>query len=214
MWEGAARWSTQLRRGCWVATGLSQWMGCSDPQGSGRGRESINPVKMKLCPGCHNPFASSKLYKLFAVFFAFGWWMVWIQSVEVLLSSFFVRQKWYVGILGKKCCSCKTKENQQQRENQLTKIHKQTTKQENQIINTQTNKTIKTLVGRHNLVVLTMGVCTIRLKVWNKDGYGRREYVQREMYNLKLKWTIGKMTWYTVDIKNSMFQHHTICHHR
>jgi len=30
------------------------------------------PAKMKLCLGCHNPFASSKLYKLFAVFFAFG----------------------------------------------------------------------------------------------------------------------------------------------
>ena len=113
MWEGAAGWSTQLRRSCWVATGLSRWMGCSDPQGPGRGRESINPAKMKLCPGCHNPFASSKLYKLFAVFFAFGWWLVWIQSVEVLLSSFLNRQKWYVGILGK-CCSCKTKENQQQ----------------------------------------------------------------------------------------------------
>jgi len=28
-------------------------------------------------------------------------------------------------------------------ENQITKIYKQTTKQENQIINTQTNKTIK-----------------------------------------------------------------------
>jgi len=26
--------------------------------------------------------------------------------------------------------------------------------------------------------VLIMGVCTIGLKVWNKDGYGRREYVQ------------------------------------
>ena len=26
------------------------------------GRESINPAKMKLCLGCHNPFASSKLY--------------------------------------------------------------------------------------------------------------------------------------------------------
>jgi len=24
-----------------------------------------------------------------------------------------------------------------------------------------------------------MGVCTIGLKVWNKDGYGKREYVQR-----------------------------------
>jgi len=48
-----------------------------------------------------------------------------------------------------------------------------------------------------------MGVCTIGLKVWNKDGYRRREYVQREIYNLKLKWAIGKMKWYTVDIKNS-----------
>ena len=45
--------------------------------GSGRGRESINSAKMKLCPGCHNPLASSKLYKLFAVIFSFGWWLVW-----------------------------------------------------------------------------------------------------------------------------------------
>jgi len=37
-----------------------------------------------------------------------------------------------------------------------------------------------------------MRVCTIGLKVWNKDGYGRREYVPREMYNLKLKWAIAK----------------------
>jgi len=58
MWERAARWSTQLRRECWVATGLSRWNRCSDAQGSGRGRESINPAKMKLCPGCHNLFAS------------------------------------------------------------------------------------------------------------------------------------------------------------
>jgi len=50
-----------------------------------------------------------------------------------------------------------------------------------------------------------MGVCTIGLKVWNKDGYGRREYVQREMHNLKLKLAIGKMKWYTADIKNSCF---------
>jgi len=40
-----------VARGCWVATGLSQWMRCSDPQGSGHGRESINPAEMKLCPG-------------------------------------------------------------------------------------------------------------------------------------------------------------------
>ena len=82
MWEGAARWSTQLRTGYWVATGLSRWMGCSDPQGPGRGRESINPAKMKLCPGCHNPFASSKLYKLFAVFFC-----IWMMVDLVLLGS-------------------------------------------------------------------------------------------------------------------------------
>jgi len=48
-----------------------------------------------------------------------------------------------------------------------------------------------------------MGVCTIGLKVWNKGGYGRREYDQSEMYNLKLKWAIGKMKCYTVYIKNS-----------
>jgi len=73
---------TQLRRGCWVATGLSRWMGCSDPQGSGPGRESINPAKMKLCPGCHNAFASSKLNKLFAVFFC-----IWMMVDVVLLGS-------------------------------------------------------------------------------------------------------------------------------
>jgi len=61
--QGTRCFSTQLRRECWVATGLSQWNRCSDPQGSGCGRESINPAKMKLCPGCHNPFASGKLYK-------------------------------------------------------------------------------------------------------------------------------------------------------
>jgi len=32
--------------------------------GSGPGRESIKPAKMKLCPDCHNPFASGKLYKI------------------------------------------------------------------------------------------------------------------------------------------------------
>ena len=57
-----------------------------------------------------------------------------------------------------------------------------------------TNKTIKTLVSRHNLVVLIMGVCTIGLKVCNKDGYGRREDVQRGMYNSQLKWAIGKIS--------------------
>ena len=67
--------------GCWVATGLSRWMGCSDPQGPALGRESMNPAKMKLCPGCHNPFASSKLYKLFAVFFFCIWMMVGLDPI-------------------------------------------------------------------------------------------------------------------------------------
>jgi len=62
MWERAARWPTQLCRECWVATSISLWNRCSDPQGTGRGGESINPAKMKLCPGCHNHFASGKLY--------------------------------------------------------------------------------------------------------------------------------------------------------
>jgi len=44
-------------------------VGCSDPQGPGPGRESINPAKMNLCPVCHNSFASSKLYKFFPALF-------------------------------------------------------------------------------------------------------------------------------------------------
>ena len=84
--------------------------------------------------------------------------------------------------------------------NEKTKSQKYTNKQQNKKTKTNT-QTIKTQVSRHNLVVLIQGVCTIGLKVWNKDGYGRREYVQREMCNLKWKWAIGKMKWYTVDIK-------------
>ena len=49
-----------------------------------------------------------------------------------------------------------------------------------------------------------MGVCTIGLIVWNKDGYGRREYVQREMYNLKLKLAIGKMSNFAKYWKNNI----------
>jgi len=48
---------------CAAVHGLPRRIRCSDPQGSGRGRETINPAKMKLCPGCHNAFASGKLYK-------------------------------------------------------------------------------------------------------------------------------------------------------
>ena len=90
--------------------------------------------------------------------------------------------------------------------NEKTKTQKYTTNNKTRKPNHEyTNKTIKTWVSRHNLVVLIMGVCTTGLKVWNKDDYGRREYVQRKMYNLKLKWAIGKMKWYTVDINNSCF---------
>jgi len=62
--------------------------------------------------------------------------------------------------------------------------------------------------------VYIIGVSTIGLrKAWDKDSYGRREYDQREMCDLKKNWAIGKMKWVTVDIKNFMFQHCTICHH-
>jgi len=122
-------------------------MGCSDPQGLGRGRESINPAKMKLCPGCHNRFASSKLYKLFAVFFAFGLWLIWYSWDPIcrgVAFEFLCSPEVICGNTGKDVLFLQKKENQQQRENQNTKIHKQTTKQENQIINTETDKTIKT----------------------------------------------------------------------
>jgi len=33
---------------------------CSVPQGAERGRESVNPAKMTLCPGFHNPYASKQ----------------------------------------------------------------------------------------------------------------------------------------------------------
>ena len=44
-----------VAQGVLVATGLSRWMGCSDPQGSGRGRESINPWcagELMVCRRC------------------------------------------------------------------------------------------------------------------------------------------------------------------
>jgi len=34
---------------------------CSVPQGAELGRECLNPAKMKLCPGFHNPFASKQM---------------------------------------------------------------------------------------------------------------------------------------------------------
>ena len=118
MWEGAARWSTQLRRGCWVATGLSRWIGCSDPQGSERGTESINTAKMKLILGCQSLSHLASYTNCLQCFLHLddGWFgTLGIQSIEMLPSNFFVRQKWYVGILVKMCCSCKTKEYPQQR---------------------------------------------------------------------------------------------------
>jgi len=136
MWEGAARWSTQLRRGCWVATGPSRWMGCSDPQGPGRGRESINPAKMKLCPGCHYPVASSKLYKLFA-----GWliWYSWDPICRGVAFEFLCSPEVICGNTGKDVLFLQNK-----RKLAATRKPKhkntQTTKQENQIINTQTKQ--------------------------------------------------------------------------
>ena len=47
-----AGWSTQLRRGCWVATGFSR-QGAPIPQGTELDEESVNPAKMKLRPGYH-----------------------------------------------------------------------------------------------------------------------------------------------------------------
>ena len=141
MWEGAARWSTQLRRGVLGRNRSLSVDGLLRPQGPGHGRESINPAKMKLCPGCHNPFASSKLYKLFAVFFAFGWWLIWYSWDPIcrgVAFEFLCSLEMICGNTGKDVLFLQNKkENQQQRENQNTKIHKQTTKQENQIINTQ-----------------------------------------------------------------------------
>ena len=152
MWEGAARWSTQFRRGCWVATGLSRWMGCSDPQGPGRGRESINPSKMKLCPGCHNLFASSKLYKLFAVFFAFGWWLIWYSwdpicrgvAFEFLCSPEVICGNTWKDVLflqnkRKPAASRKPKHKNAQTNNKTRKPnHKYTNKQNNQNLGKQT----------------------------------------------------------------------------
>jgi len=80
-------------------------MGCLDPQGSGRGRESINPAKMKLCPGCHNPFESSKLYKLFAVYCSHvddGWFgTLEIQSAEIVAFEFLRSPEVICGNTGK-----------------------------------------------------------------------------------------------------------------
>jgi len=43
---------------CWVATVTSRF--CPGPLRAGRDGESVNPAKMKLCPGCHDHFASKQ----------------------------------------------------------------------------------------------------------------------------------------------------------
>ena len=54
-----------------------------------------------------------------------------------------------------------------------------------------------------------MGVYTIGLRqVWNKDGYGRKEYDQREMFDLKKKWAVGKMN---LDFTNDGFGFYKFC---
>jgi len=188
-------------------TGLSQWVGCSNPQGSGRGRESINPAKMKLWPpGCHNLSHLASSTNCLHRFFACGWWS---ELLESNLQRYSVRLSLFTrsGLWEMTCCSCKTNEHQQQKENQIT--------------NTQTrNKTRKPnhkyknkKQSNQNLGKQTQPRCVkngcmyIGLrKVWKKDSHARREYHERGMCNVKKKWA-------TVDIRNSMFQHHNICHH-
>jgi len=138
MWERVTRWSTQLHRECCVATRLSQWNRCSDPQGSGRGRESINPAKMKLCLGCDNSFASGKLYKCLQWSYnedessnAYSWngeagsfwgWVFWksrVQTSSNTRSDLLSLMRYH--------CSCKTKEHQQR--HRKNKLHNDTHKE-------------------------------------------------------------------------------------
>jgi len=114
-----------VHRGSWVATGLSRWMGCSDPPGSGRGKESINPAKMKLYPGCHNlSHLTSSTDCLQCIF------CIWMMVGLVLLESNLQRCSLRYSLLARSdvweywemtCCSCKTKEHQQRQENQTQK---------------------------------------------------------------------------------------------
>ena len=54
----SAGWSTQLRGS--AGSQPVSIVVCSVPQGAERGRESVNPAIMKLCPGFHNPFPSKQ----------------------------------------------------------------------------------------------------------------------------------------------------------
>ena len=60
---------------------------------------------MKLCPGCHNPFESSKLYKLFAVYCSHvddGWFgTLEIQSAEIVAFEFLRSPEVICGNTGK-----------------------------------------------------------------------------------------------------------------
>ena len=142
MWEGAAKWSTQLRKG---VLGCNRSLSVDGLLRSARiwaSRESINPAKMKLCLGCHNPFASSKLYKLFAVFFAFRWWLIWYSWDPIcrgVAFEFLCLPEVICGNTGKGVLFLQNK-----RKPAATRKPKhkntQTTKQENQIINTQTKQ--------------------------------------------------------------------------
>ena len=83
-WERATQRPPQLCRGCWFATFHSRWIRCSNPYESRGCRKRINPTKSKLWPGCHNPFASGKLYKCLQRFLAWEWWLhSWIIYAEM-----------------------------------------------------------------------------------------------------------------------------------
>ena len=66
------------------------------------------------------------------------------------------------------CCSCKTKENQQQRENQITKMHKQTTRKPNhKYTNKQNNQNLGrqtqlSCVDNGSIVDLTFRIAACR----------------------------------------------------
>ena len=145
MWEGAAKWSTQLRKG---VLGCNRSLSVDGLLRSARiwaSRESINPAKMKLCLGCHNPFASSKLYKLFAVFFAFRWWLIWYswdpicRGVALGISSFARSDMWEYW--ERRTVPAKQKKTSN---NEKIKTQKYTNNKTRKPNHKYTNKTIKT----------------------------------------------------------------------
>jgi len=67
-------------------------------------------------------------------------WYSWDPICRGVAFEFLCSPEVICGNAGKDVLFLQKKRKQQQRENQNTEIHKQTTKQENQIINTQTKQ--------------------------------------------------------------------------